>query len=338
VDRRASPETTDAAFWTRLLQDVRLIPGVDSASLTTRLPLELGIVMTSFAPDGFTPSETTGWPSVEFAAVHRGYFETMGIPLLEGRDFADRDVDGGQAVAIVNDVLARRFWPEGSAVGRRAVTRAGARVNIVGVVRASKYLSIGEAPKPYVYFPLTPAATRAATIVARGSGDPSSLLGAIGGTVRSLDPQAPLYDVTTMSSRVALSLAPASAGAVGLGFVAAIAIALTAVGLFGAVAQGVARRTYEIGVRRALGAPDGSVIWLMMRDALAPVAAGSGVGLAIAVASGPVLRAVLYDVSTLDPFVLGAAPAVALLVCAAAVWLPSRRATRISPAGALRAE
>jgi ABC-type antimicrobial peptide transport system permease subunit len=262
----------------------------------------------------------------------------MGIPLLEGRDFADRDVDEGHAVAIVNDVLAHRFWPEGSAVGRHAVTRDGSRVLIVGVVRASKYLSIGEAPKPYVYFPLMPSATRTATIVARGSGDATSLLRAIGETVRRLDPQAPLYDVTTMSARVALSLAPARAGAGGLAFVAAVAIALTAVGLFGAVAQGVARRTYEIGVRRALGASDGRVVWLMMRDALVPVAAGNGVGLAAALATAPLLRAVVYDVSAFDPAVVGAAPAAAVLLCAAAAWLPARRATRISPAGALRTD
>jgi predicted permease len=338
VDRRASPETTDAVFWPRLLREVRVIPGVEAASLTTRLPLELGIVLTALAPDGFTPTEKAGWPSVEFAMVNDGYFETMRIPFLEGRDFTPRDADGREAVAIVNEVLARRFWPEGTATGRHAVSPDGGRVRIVGVVRASKYLSIGEDPKPYVYFRFPPASTRAATIVARGRGDTALLLRSIGAAARRLDIQAPLYDLTTMSARVATSLAPARAGATGLGFLAAIAVALTAVGLFGAVAQSVTRRTYEIGVRRALGAPDGRVVWLIMRDTLAPVTLGTGMGLAIALATQPVLRAVLYDVSAVDPLVVGIAPAVTLLLCALAAWVPSRRATRISAAGALRAE
>jgi predicted permease len=338
IDRRASPAATDAAFWARLLQDVRLIPGVESRSLTTRLPLELGIVATSLAPEGFTATASAGWPSVDFAMVSSGYFETMRIPLVAGRDFSDRDADGDQAVAIVNDVLAVRFWPDVEAVGRHAVTRQGERVKIVGVVRASKYLSIGEVPKPYVYFPLPLATTRGATIAARGSGAATALLHSIGEAVRRLDPQAPIYEQTIMSSRVAISLAPARAAAMALGFLAAIAIAMTAVGLFGAVVQTVTRRTVEIGLRRALGAPDRSVIWLMMRDMLAPTVAGSVFGLAIAVAAQPLLRSVLYDVSAIDPLVVGLAPAATVLLCVVAAWLPSRRAVRISPAGALRAE
>lgn len=337
IDRRATPAATDAAFWAHLLQDVRLIPGVESRSLTTRLPLELGIVATSLAPEGFTPTAGAGWPSVDFAMVSGGYFETLRIPLVAGRDFSDRDADGDRTVAIVNDVLARRYWPDEEAVGRHAVSRQGERVRIVGVVRASKYLSIGEVPKPYVYFPLPLATTRGATIVARGSGDATALLRSIGEAVRRLDPQAPLYEQTTMSTRVAISLAPARAGAMTLGFLAAIAIAMTAVGLFGAVAQTVTRRTYEIGVRRALGAPDRSVVWLMMRDMLAPTIVGSVFGLATALAAQPLLRVVLYDVSTIDPLVVGLAPAATVLLCAVAAWLPARRAVRISPAGALRA-
>jgi predicted lysophospholipase L1 biosynthesis ABC-type transport system permease subunit len=261
---------------------------------------------------------------VDFAMVSSGYFETMRIPLVAGRDFSDRDADGDQAVAIVNDVLAVRFWPDVDAVGRHAVTRQGERVKIVGVVRASKYLSIGEVPKPYVYFPLSLATTRGATIAARGSGAATELLHSIGEAVRRLDPQAPFYEQTIMSSRVAISLAPARAAAMALGFLAAIAIAMTAVGLFGAVVQTVTRRTVEIGLRRALGAPDRSVIWLMMRDMLVPTVAGSVFGLAIALAA--------------QPLVVGLAPAATVLLCAVAAWLPSRRAVRISPAGALRAE
>jgi predicted permease len=338
VDTRASSAGTDRTFWTRLVDEIRRLPSVESASLTSRLPLELGIVMTSLAPEGFVPADGAAWPSVEFAVVDTGYFDTMRIPLVDGRDFTPRDADGFPAVAVVNDVLARQFWGDVSAIGRRLVTRDGGRLQVVGVVRHSKYLSIGESPKPYVHFPLRQGHADAMTIVARGSGDSASLLRAIGSEVRRLDPEAPLYEVTTMSRKVAMSLAPARGGALALGIVAAIAIGLTALGLFGSVAQAVSRRTYEIGVRRALGAPDRSVVWLMVGDTMGPVAIGSALGLAIAIAAQPVLRAVLYDVTLFDPVVVGLAPAVVVLVCATAAWLPSRRATRISATAALRCE
>jgi len=294
--------------------------------------------MTSLAPDGSAPADGSPWPSTEFSVIDTGYFETMRIPVIAGRDFTDRDVAGSPAVIIVNDVLARQFWGAEEAVGRHAITRDGGRLRVVGVARRSKYLSVGERPKPYAYFPLRQGTAQAMTIVARGRGDPGSLLHAIDETVRRTNPEAPLYDVTTMSARVAMSLAPASAGAVALGIVAAIAVALTALGLFGAVAQGVGRRTYEIGVRRALGAPDASVMWLMVRDTMAPVAIGIAAGLALAMGLQPVLRVVLYDVQRLDALVVAIAPTVIVLVCAVAAWVPSRRATRISAASALRAE
>ncbi len=338
VDTRVSSARADGAFWTRLLDELRRLSLVESASLTARLPLELGIVMTSLAPDASAPADGSAWPSTEFSVIDTGYFETMRIPIIAGRDFTDRDVAGSPAVIIVNDVLARQFWGSEEAAGRHVITRDGGRLRVVGVARRSKYLSVGERPKPYAYFPLRQGTAQAMTIVARGRGDPGSLLRAIDETVRRLNPEAPLYDVTTMSARVAMSLAPASAGAVALGVVAAIAVALTALGLFGAVAQGVGGRTYEIGVRRALGAPDASVIWLMVRDTMAPVAIGVAAGLALAMGLQPALRVVLYDVPRLDALVVAIAPTAIVLVCAVAAWVPSRRATRISAASALRSE
>lgn len=337
VDTGARAYTPDRgrAFWSRLLSEVRRLPRVESASLTTRLPLELGIVMTSLAPEGFVAADANVWPSIEFAIVQPGYFDTMYIPLIKGRDFTDRDTGG---VAIVNDVLARQFWPDMEAIGRHLVTRDGGRLTVIGIARRSKYLAVGEAPKPYVYFAVGQDAPRAMTIVARGAGDSGALLRAIGDAVRRLDPQAPIYDVTTMSGRVAVSLAPASGGAAALGIVAVVALALTAVGLFGSVAHTVSRRTYEIGVRRALGAPDGSVVWLMTRDAVVPVGIGIAAGVAAAFAAWPALRAILYDVQPFDPLAIGLAPAMLLTVCAAAAWLPAHRATRISAAAALRRE
>jgi predicted permease len=339
VDIRASRSAGDPEFWRRLVDSIRRLPHLESVSLASRLPLELGLVATSLAPEGFVPGDGRGWPSVEFAVVDADYFSTMRIPMLAGRDFDATDTSDAPAAAIVNDVLARQYWGAGTAIGRRLVTRDGGRLRVVGVVRHSKYLSLSESPKPYVYLPLRQGHADAMTIVARASGGESGLLlRAIADTVRRLEPEAPLYEMTTMARRVALSLAPARGGAIAVGAVAVMALLLTAVGLFGIVAQAVSRRTFEIGVRRALGAPDRSVVWLMVRDTMAPVGIGCGVGLASAIAVQPVLGAVLYDVERLDPLVVVMAPAVIGVVCAGAAWLPSRRAALISPAAALRRE
>ncbi len=339
VDLRASRSAGDPGFWLRLADEIRRLPRVDAASLASRVPLELGVVMTSLAPEGHGPATGADWPSVEFAIVDVGYLATMRIPLIEGREFDAGDRRGSPAVAVINDVLARRFWGHANVVGRGLVTRDGGRLQVVGVVRHSKYLSLGESPKPYLYLPLRQGDATAMTIVARtAAGEPAALLRAIADTVRRLEPDAPLYEATTMSRKVAMSLAPARGGALGLAVVAAMALALTAVGLFGVVAQAVSRRTFEIGVRRALGAADGRVVWLIVRDTMTPVLTGCVLGLLAAVAVQPMLRVVLYDVNRFDPLVVGLAPGVIVTVCSAAAWLPSRRATLISPTAALRRE
>jgi putative ABC transport system permease protein len=332
-----SPEAS-TRFWTGLLDDIRRLPQTESASLTARLPLELGIVMLSLGPQGFQPNAGHGWPSVEFSVVEPDYFRTLGMRLLEGRDLTDRDNASAPNVIIVNDVVARQFWPNGRATGRSIVNPDGARYEVVGVVARSKYLSVGEDPKPYVYFPLRQGAARAMTIVARGSGSPGAFLREIAAAVHHLDGTAPLYDVTTMSERVALSLAPTTGGVTALGLIGLMALALTSLGLFGAVAQSVSQRTYEVGVRRALGAQDAHVVWLVVRGAVGPVLLGLGVGLTATFILAPVLGTLLYNVRMSDPIVFAFGPAVLVAVCALAAWLPAYRAIRISAATALRYE
>jgi predicted permease len=339
VDIRGSGSAADTqGFWTALIDEIRRLPMTESASLTARLPLELGIVMLSIAPEGFQPAVDHGWPSSEFAVVEPGFFGTLRIPLIDGRDFSERDAGGAPPVIIVNDVVARQFWGEQRAVGRHVINPEGERLEVIGVVRRSKYLSVGEDPKPYVYFPLRQGTSHAMTIVARGTGDSAAHLRAIVAAVRRFDPTAPIFDVAPMSERVARSLAATSGGVAGLGIVSLMALVLTSLGLFGAVAQTVGWRTHEIGVRRALGAQDRSVIWVVVRDVVFLVAAGLLLGIGLALAAGRALRALLYNVNPSDPVVFAAAPPVLLLVATVAAWLPTRRATRINAATALRYE
>lgn len=325
------------AFWQKLIAAVRRLPRTEAASLATRLPLDLGITRIPLGPDGYRPPDGEGWPSTELARVDTDYFRTLKLPLVEGREFTDTDRMQSRPVVIVNEFVARQYWPGvRSVVGKYVTTPEGERFEVVGVARLSKYFSIGEDPRPYVYFPLRQGGARTTTIVARTSSDDAEYVRRMVAAIRDLDPLVPVYDVTTMRSRVATSLAPTTGGAAALSVVGVLALILTSLGLYGIIAQTVSGRTYEIGVRRALGARDGDVITLVVRDALVMVIAGVACGLAAAVTGAPLLRAVLYDVNPADPVVFGTAPGVLLAVSAAAAFVPAWRAIRINAATALR--
>jgi len=337
IDVRGSIDPArNAAFWSTLVDEVRRLPQTESASLTYRLPLELGMVTRSIGPEGFQPTDGQAWPTIEYSPVSTAYFRTLRMTLVEGRDFSNRDVADDTRVVIVNDVVARWFWPNSSALGRFVVTPDGDRFEVVGVVRRSKYLAITEQPKPYMYVPMGEGGSAAMSIVARGTGDSASLLRAIAGIVRQLEPRAAFYDVGTMTSRVETALAPTTSIASSVAIVGLMALGLTSLGLFAAVAQAVGRRTYEIGVRRALGAPDHSIARLVTNDTMVLVAGGLAVGLGLSLIASRALTALLYNVDPFDPTALAVAPGILLAVGVAAVWLPTRRALRIDAATALR--
>jgi predicted permease len=290
------------------------------------------------APEGYQPSADGGWPSIDWAIVDVGYFRTMRIPLLEGRDFSERDTDMSPRVIIVNEVLARQFWPAGSAVGRRVMTRSGEMCEVIGVARRTRHLTLGESPKPYVYLPLRQSDARAMTILVRGAGDPLALLREVRETVRTMDEAVPLYNVTTMDGHVAVALVPATSGALVLSIIGAVALVLTSLGLYGMIAQTVGRRRHEIGVRRALGAQDHDVLLLVVRQAMWLAACGLGAGLVLGLAGSRLLSSLLYGVDSGDPLVFGLAPPALALVCVLAGWMPAARAIRIDPVRVLRAE
>jgi predicted permease len=323
--------------WRRLVDRVASAPGMESVSLADRVPFEVNITTTSVTPEDH-PAPEGEWPTIDYAIVDAGYFQTMRIPLLEGRDFLERDDDGSAPVAIANDAVARRFWPEGSAVGRRLLSREGRTFEVVGVARHSKHLMLGEEPKPYLYLPLrqNPAATL--TVVARVKGDPGTSLRELRERMRAFDDEAPVYNVTTLSDRMRLAFLPATSGAAVLNTVALVALVLTAVGLYGTLAHTVDRRTYEIGVRRALGAQGRPIVWLVVRREVFLVALGMAGGAIVGYLGSRLLSRLLFGVGAGDPLAFGLAPALLLLVTVLAAWMPAFRATRIDPAVALRHE
>lgn len=323
--------------WRRLTDRVAASPGMESVSLSDKVPFEVNITTIPVAPEGHPVSEAS-WPIIDFAVVDVGYFQAMRIPLLNGRDFSERDTDRSAPVAIVNDVLARRLWPGRSALGQRLLSREGRAYEVIGVARRSRHLTLGEEPKPYLYLPLGQNQTATLTVVARGKGDPVTLLRELREAVRALDDTAPLYNVTTLSDRMRLAFLPATSGAAVLNVVALVALVLTSVGLYGTLAHAVHRRTYEIGVRRALGARSPSIVWLVVKQEVLLVGLGIAGGGALGLLGSRLVNGLLYGVDATDRFAFGLAPAVLVLVSLLASWVPALRATRIEPAVALRHE
>ncbi|HVF43830.1 MAG TPA: ABC transporter permease [Pyrinomonadaceae bacterium] len=331
-------------FERRLVERVRALPGVKAASLTDLMPLSLNYSSSDVHVEGQQLGRGANAPISMVATVEREYFKTMSIPVVAGRAFGEADKDDSAKVVIVNETLARRFFPgedpARAAVGRRISTQSdsGPWLEIVGVARDGKYWTIGEAPQLFVYWPLSQSYSQTATLVVRSEGDPRPLAAAIRAEVAQLDPALPLFDVKTMEEHMGVSLFPARVAALLLGGFGLLALLLAAMGVYGVVSYSVAQRTREIGIRLALGAGEFDVLRLVAGRGMALVTAGLLAGLAVALALTRFMEGVLYGVSATDAltfaFVVFALGGVALLAC----LVPARRATKVDPMVALRHE
>jgi predicted permease len=264
----------------------------------------------------------------------------MGIPLLQGRDFTPQDGGEQTRVAIVNESFARRFFPGESAVGRR-LSKDGPDNpfwEIVGVVKDSKYWSIGEDPQPFVYFPMMRNYGGSPALVARTTGDPQSLIGAIRHEVRQLDANLPVFDAKTMSEHMRLSLFPLRAGAWVAGSFAVLALGLAGLGIYGVMNYAVSQRTRELGIRMALGAQTRDVLRLVIRQAMALALTGLALGLAGALAVTRLMKSVLVGVSATDVGTFIGVTLLLAVVVLIACYVPARRAAKVDPLVALRYE
>lgn len=323
-------------FYKRAGERIGRIPGVSSVSWASNLPLwgrkETGIVI-----EGQEARKKSEAISAVVDTVDLNYFSTLGIPLLEGRDFTQNDRDIATPVAIINETMAAKYWPEQDAIGKRLELPQGKEyLQIVGVVKTTNYQALGEPPQACVYIPLQQNFTDSMILYARSERDPSTVLAAVQAEIHSLDPGLPVEDMRTGTKVIDQALWWSKMGVGLLSVFGLLALGLASVGLYGIMAYSVNQRRREIGVRMALGAGERSVSLLVLRQGMTVVASGVVTGLVLALLLGRVLSRFLYGVSGSDPLSLAGAAFALVAVAFVACYLPARSASRLDPLVALR--
>jgi predicted permease len=327
-------------FRERVLRDLSALPGVRSASLAFPLPLDAYSRSMGVTLEGGATVRESERPDVFESMVGPGYFATMRTPILRGRALDERDRAGAPPVAVVNEAFARRFWPGRDALGRRFSLDGdeGPWVEVVGIARDGKYLTLGEPPRPYMFLPLAQRPSPRLTILVRTEADPEELLPSVRAALQRLDPALPLYAVRTLRQQMETPLSGAQSGAATVGLFGALALILAAAGIYGVVSYAVAQRTREIGVRVALGARKADVVGMVLRRGAGMASVGIALGLVGASVLGRSLSGFLYGISGMDWPTYAAIAALLAGVTLLASWIPARRAARVDPLKALRAE
>ncbi len=328
-----------AAFANDILARIRRTPGVTSAGLVSNLPLggQASLMIQAQISGSTVPAAELQDLFADLEPISPGYFRTMGLALVRGRDFDERDGMGAPSVAIISDEMAKRYWAGANPLGE-TVSVGGDPRTIVGVVHTIHSFSLRSRPVPQVYYPFAQQPSEYLSIVVRGSASETSIAATIRASVHGLDNTAPVFRIRSFGQVRIDSVAPERDRAIILGAFGLLAIALSAIGIFGAASYNVARRAPEIGIRRALGAPNGAVAGLVVRQSLVPVSAGLALGAGLALAANRLLASVLFGIGPDDPVTLVAVAAGLLAVGLVATAAPAARAMRIDPLEAIRAE
>jgi len=341
-DRYDTPEKR-ADFVERAVERLAVVPGVRAVGAVSALPYAKAWIAMEDpfrlagrpeAPEGREPTAYT-------TLATPGYFRAAGIRLVRGRLFTGADGAGAPPVALVNETMARRWWPAGDAVGARVVIGVGGAPverEIVGVVGDVRQAGLDREPRPELFAPHAQSGFGSMTFVAEVGGDPAAALPALRSAIWSLRPDLPIYDSATLPQLLAGQTADRRFVTVLLGAFALLALALAAIGIYGVIAFVTGQRAREFGIRLALGATPGGIVARTVGESLRVVAAGAAVGLAGAVALAGLLRRFLFGVEVIDPLTWALLVPAVLAVAAAAAWLPARRAGRVDPMTVLRAE
>ena len=329
-----------AAYWERVVERVRAVPGVERVALTGRLPLGGGMSILAFQPDNRPEMPPNLQPQTHLVDVGAGYFSTMGIPVLQGREFTPQDMVLNPRVILINEAMASREYPNENPVGHRFSFEQGNAdwLEIVGVVGNVRQYRADEAPVPMTYAPSTSVPSRAQNLMIRTAGEPMAIAGSIRSALQSLDASLPITPPRTLDDVIGASLTQRRFNMTLLIVFAGIALILALAGIYGTVAYTVAQRTQEIGIRVALGATSREILGLVLFGSLKPVIAGLGVGLVLALAFTRLLDGLVYGISTTDPLTFISLPVVLGVVAFLAGLFPALRATRVDPLEALRVD
>jgi len=339
----------EVAFFDRVLERVRSLPGVESAGAINDTPFSMNGSHQPIAVEGQPVVPMSEQPEVDVALVTAGYMSTLRIPVLRGRDFDDRDVAGHPATILISQALARQFWPGQDPIGQHITLSffPGVAREVVGIVGDVKIDGLDQSrPPTQLYFPfgqVTPAMNETfssfpMTLVVRTRSNPSSLVSAVSTALMEVDRDVPLTDIATMDDLVASSLSQQRFDLWLLGAFAALALVLAAIGIYSVLSYSVKRRVQEIGIRLALGASLLDVLRMVVFEGMKPALIGLGVGTAAALALGHVMSSLIYGVKATDPITFLAVAAVLATVALLATVIPARRAARVDPMVALRYE
>ena len=330
-----------ATLYQRILEEVGRLPGVESVAANSGPPLASFGLNFGFEIEGRTINAGDKQEAF-FSAISPGYFHTMGIPLQAGREFTDRDTKDAPPVAIINETMARRFFPDLDPIGQRIKIKhymsEPVSHEIVGVARDAKQMSLSDKMEIEMYVPHLQRPWLSTVLVVRTRTDPASLIPSVQRAVASVDKDQPISRARTMEQLIAESTAQPRFYTLLLSIFAGIALLLALIGIYGVMSYTVAQRTHEIGIRMALGAQRGDVLRLIIGHGMLLAAIGIGTGLAASLALTRVLSGLLYDVSATDPATFAAISLLLSSVALLACYLPARRATKVDPMIALRYE
>jgi predicted permease len=336
------PREHIGVFNQQLRERLQALPGVQAAALTSDLPLSGDTSAGPIELEGKSAAPADSEIRMYRHRVTPLFFSTLVIPLVKGRDFTSEDHAQAPGVVIISEALARRYWPNADPIGKR-LRETGSEnpwLSIVGVAKDVKYRGLPQNPNadPDVYFPLLQRPTNNLSLVVRTEADPTSLSAAIRGELQKLDPNLPIYNVTTMAQQVARQTTQSHFTAWLLGVFGALALALAAVGIYSVMAYAVEQRMHEVGVRLALGARVGDVLKLVIKQGMRLALFGVALGLGAALALTQLMKGMLFSVGTADPLTYAGIALLLMTVALLACWIPARRATMVDPLIALRVE
>ncbi|HZN08260.1 MAG TPA: ABC transporter permease [Pyrinomonadaceae bacterium] len=325
------------AFYQSVMDQTRNVSGVRSVTMASSGPLEVVSGLRPVYVEGYSASAGEDM-NYSFNIVAPDYFQTMGIPLVQGREFTEADTSKAPNVVIINETMARTFWPNESPIGKRISDNGqpGPYRVVVGVARESKYLTLGEAPRPYYYIPLQQDFFPSARLHVRTVGDPQSMVNTVRAIVRGADATVPISNVQTGGEHLGLALLVPRIGAMLLGPAGLVALVLGIIGLYGVMSYSVARRTKEIGIRMALGAQEVDVLRMVMKEGMGLVGIGLLLGLTVAFVITRVLTSFLYGISATDPLTFVAVSLILIAVALVSIFIPARKALKVQPNIALR--